>query len=291
MKQVIVVVPVYKKTLNQSEKVSFKQGLTVLSKHDIAIVCSEHLDIDFYLEFAHECSKQIIVERFEDQFFTDIPGYNKLLLSVNFYKRFSAYKRMLIYQTDAFVFKDELQYWCSKRYDYIGAPWFEGFHLKTGGAQPIGAGNGGVSLRNVSKFKNILSKRDRITAFLQTIYFNKIFKKIPNNYLGKVFKILFGLRDVSILQLTSLEESIKTFQNPEMNEDYFWAVIAPHYFKNFKVANYSEAMYFSFENHPRELYKMTNNQLPFGCHAWEKYDPEFWSDFIYSSLEARKIQS
>ena len=30
---------------------------------------------------------------------------------------------MLIYQLDAYVFKDELLNWANKGYDYIGAPW------------------------------------------------------------------------------------------------------------------------------------------------------------------------
>ena len=30
---------------------------------------------------------------------------------------------MLIYQLDAFVFQDDLAYWCQQNYDYIGAPW------------------------------------------------------------------------------------------------------------------------------------------------------------------------
>jgi len=39
-------------------------------------------------------------------------------------------------------------------------------------------------------------------------------------------------------------------------------------------------MYFSFECLPGKMYGMTNKKLPFGCHAWEKYDLKFWSSFI-----------
>jgi len=41
-----------------------------------------------------------------------------------------------------------------------------------------------------------------------------------------------------------------------------------------------EALGFAFENVPEELYKLNNDQLPFGCHAYEKYSPEFWAKFI-----------
>ena len=71
------------------------------------------------------------------------------MLSSEFYRRFSKFEYILIYQLDAFVFKDQLNYWCKKGYDYIGAPWFEGFHLTKTGVNIIGVGNGGFSLRRV----------------------------------------------------------------------------------------------------------------------------------------------
>jgi hypothetical protein len=64
----------------------------------------------------------ISVESFPKRYFENIEGYNELLLSASFYERFLDTKYILIYQLDAFVFKDELQEWCDKGYDYI-APW------------------------------------------------------------------------------------------------------------------------------------------------------------------------
>ena len=75
-------------------------------------------------------------------------------------------------------------------------------------------------------------------------------------------------------------EEKKSCGSLNINEDEFWSFIAPRYFKDFKVADFECAMYFSFETQPRRLYKTTNNKLPFGCHAWQKYDPEFWKEFI-----------
>lgn len=41
-----------------------------------------------------------------------------------------------------------------------------------------------------------------------------------------------------------------------------------------------EALEFAFERFPSEMYKITG-KLPFGCHAWEKYEYEsFWKKFI-----------
>jgi hypothetical protein len=44
-------------------------------------------------------------------------------LSEEFYQAFTDFEFMLIYQLDAFVFRDELADWCRSGYEYIGAPW------------------------------------------------------------------------------------------------------------------------------------------------------------------------
>ena len=68
------------------------------------------------------------VESFSDEYFASLRGYNKLVLDELFYMRFLKYQYMLIYQLDAFVFKDELLLWAEKGYDYIGAPWIPPKH-------------------------------------------------------------------------------------------------------------------------------------------------------------------
>lgn len=41
-----------------------------------------------------------------------------------------------------------------------------------------------------------------------------------------------------------------------------------------------EASHFAFEKHPSFLFSQ-NGQLPFGCHAWRKYEyDEFWGKYI-----------
>lgn len=60
---------------------------------------------------------------FPDTYFKGIAGYNRLMMSPEFYETFAQWEYILIYQTDAWVFSDRLSEWCSKGYDYIGAPW------------------------------------------------------------------------------------------------------------------------------------------------------------------------
>jgi hypothetical protein len=47
-----------------------------------------------------------------------------------------------------------------------------------------------------------------------------------------------------------------------------------------KLPNWQQALKFGFEQHPQLCYELNNQQLPFGCHAWEKYDYEFWEKYM-----------
>lgn len=61
------------------------------------------------------------------------------------------------------------------------------------------------------------------------------------------------------------------------NEDAFFSACAG---KEFLVAPVDVALSFAFEREVRECYKCNDNKLPFGCHAWEKYDLKFLYPFI-----------
>ena len=41
-----------------------------------------------------------------------------------------------------------------------------------------------------------------------------------------------------------------------------------------------DAIPFAFEAKPKYLYKINQNKLPMGCHAWYRYNLEFWRPFI-----------
>lgn len=72
------------------------------------------------------------------------------------YKAFAKYEYMLIAQLDAVCFRDDLDEWCGKDYDYVGAPWC---HLckhvcRTDQyrSEEKLVGNGGLSLRKIQTF-------------------------------------------------------------------------------------------------------------------------------------------
>lgn len=157
--KVVIVIPVYKDTLNEFEKISLMQVKKVLGKYPIIFVAPEGVKFSYFSEgngIVH-CPKH---------FFESVKSYSRLMLSPDFYKVFSNFDYMLIYQLDAFVFSDQLEYFCSLGYDYIGAPWslkdlrkFEinGQHFR------YRVGNGGFCLRNVKACQDTLIKhRDLI---------------------------------------------------------------------------------------------------------------------------------
>lgn len=72
------------------------------------------------------------------------------------------------------------------------------------------------------------------------------------------------------------------YDSLKLPEDVYFLIEMQQY-ENMKlyVPSPIEASAFAFERSPRYLYELNNNTLPFGCHAWEKYDMDFWLKFIH----------
>lgn len=62
-----------------------------------------------------------------------------------------------------------------------------------------------------------------------------------------------------------------------MQEDFFYAVMGSD---EFKIAPLDIALQFAFESEVKECFKQNKERLPFGCHAWGKYDFSFWRPYI-----------
>ena len=154
LKEAIVLVPVYRNSLEWFEKKSLLRGRKVLSKWKLVFISPMGCNI----------SQEILqygdgVERFPDHFFCGRDGYNSLMLSECFYKRFLDYKYVLIYQLDAFVFSDRLHEFCMMDYDYIGAPWSAPMGVRSFRQKRyrIRVGNGGFSLRKTKACLDLLA--------------------------------------------------------------------------------------------------------------------------------------
>jgi len=236
MKNCAVIIPIHKLELTSDEFFSVKKSLPNLSEHDIYWIAPTSLNIDHYVN--NFGIKRI--ERFEDVYFADIKGYNRLLVSNLFYERFLNYEFILICQTDAIVLKNELHLWIEKPYDYIGAPWPNGYsftlHTKLipiaeGVKCTAFVGNGGLSLRRVKACINLIQE-----------------------YL-----------DIS-----------KTWDEHGHAEDLFFSFVGT-LSSHFMIPNIMTAASFSHDIDPNYLQKFTNFNIPFGVHAWGKYDRELWT--------------
>lgn len=263
--RVAVVIPIYK-ALNaqtEGELKSLRQTGSVLRNRQIILLHPPSVNIEEYLKFFLPLKVDAFV--IKEKYFGNVHRYNLLLTSYGFYKLFSAFDFILICQTDAFVFSDELDYWCAMGMDYIGAPWFEGKDNPTLPFKFRGVGNGGFSLRRVNSFLNV-SKNWRF-VFLHRL-------------LTQLYRRLQGENHKALKKALGLKFIMNTIFPFTGYEDEFWGLIVPRRFKRFRVAAPEAAMKFSFEVMPSELYRLNGCQLPFGCHAWEKYDKLFWTRFI-----------
>jgi len=261
---VAVTIPIFKEVPDSREQEALRQCLDVLHKYPVIFFAPQSLKANFYTGLTGG-RNQSTIERFEDKYFTGPETYNKLLLNKKFYKRFKHFKYILIYQLDAYVFKDELQHWCKIGYDYIGAPWFNDFHAANSGSQFFGVGNGGFSLRNVNSHLKVLSSFSYI----------KSYSEIKWEFLSgpKTYKNLLRL----LRNLTITNNTFNRFNDYDRNEDFFWGVIVKKKFKWFNVPGMVTAAKFSFEVNAAKLFDLIGQDLPFGCHALLKYDPDFFN--------------
>lgn len=277
MKKCVVVIPIYKVNPTKSECASFKQVLTVLGQHNIVLLTYTELDLSVYEELSEVVGKKYNIEYFDLGYFRSLADYNRLCYSLEFYNRFLNYEYMLIYQLDAWVFRDELMYWCDKGYDYIGAPMFlEPYKIRT-----CVVGNGGFSLRRISYCIKLLN-RNRFIPYLKPFF---IFKKYYISYLLRKMSV----REMVMFIPLCLFKSLGIRNTPNyyinscrVNEDAFFSVYAKNAWGvKANIPTAREAAFFSFEVYPTVLYNYIGEKIPFGCHAFEKCDYLFfWSKYI-----------
>ncbi|WP_163339197.1 DUF5672 family protein [Desulfopila sp. IMCC35008] len=266
---VTVVVPIWKDNLSKFEKISLEQNSTILNKHHFTIATNKNVDLERVETILSKNNVNYSVKYFHKDYFTNIEGYNRLLLSLRFYLKFVNFKYILICQLDTFVFKDDLVYWVNNGYSYIGAPWLECYESADERSSIIGIGNGGLSLRNVT---------DQLKVLLTFKYIEDV--HIYRNNILNTEGTLPG-RILLFLKMTIFRNNtFFLFNNWKKNEDIFWCTIGS---RNtwYNLPNAEIASQFSVELQPERFIK-GDETLPFGCHAWWKYDLEFWKPYINS---------
>lgn len=254
-KKCVVVIPAYRK-LQPMELSFLENGLIKTEGFEQVIVAP----LDLKIDESFGKLRSLRVERFPNHFFEDIEGYNRLMISTDFYSRFTDFEYLLIHQSDVYLFKNELDYWCNQSYDYIGAPWYKTSVFKKGNLhawlyhnlwQPLlvrkrkngwltnKVGNGGLSLRNIA-------------AALKTL------KLCPADLFNTYWNANYH----------------------DYNEDVFWSIEAPKINREFRIPKWKTALKFAIEWEPHHAMTELNGELPFGCHAPLLMGAEFWKKYI-----------
>ena len=254
--KVVVIIPIYKTQLSAYESIALKQCQAILHKHPVVFVKPQSLTIDLLL--AETGYAEI---SFADRYFESVHTYNELLLGEAFYKAFIDYEFMLIYQLDAFVFSDQLDYWCNLGYDYIGAPWLRLKGYKNVFDKAFTKAKNYLYMRYDAKYKNGMPKIGK-----------QIEDRVGNGgfSLRRVNKFLH-----STIQYKPLIDHYINLRHPWFNEDIFWSIALNRKKKNITKPGLKLALAFSIETNPHRAFTINNNKLPFGCHAWEK-NLDFW---------------
>lgn len=226
-----VVVPVYRPRLESHEVVSLTQLAAKLGQHPIEVVAPTGLDLRPYRKLLGECRVHYFDARFFQARANSRASYSALMVSDGLYSRFEHYEHILIHQTDAFVFEDQLDQWANRNFDFIGSP-----HWAKWGARKdlgmIGVGNGGFSLRRVEPFIRILRDSRRLT------------------------------RRLEVVKPRSHARALRRARKGELVEDYYWGHFAP-----IEVATIRDAIAFAFEMGLERMADDYRNVVPFGCHA------------------------
>lgn len=259
-KDIAVVVPVYLPSLSATEKVSLEQCLKLLSDYQIIVIKPETLNIDTIINYYGITH----VETFLDEDFASLRAYNKLVLKDDFYKRFQNYTYMLIYQLDAYVFRDELLDWANRGYDYVGAPWIP------------------AKQRYRSSFGKYYLL---IQRYIHKVFNSRSFKK-PKFYAYQVGNGGLSLRkiDKMIAMTSHYKDKIEELLDDNKAfypEDVFLLLEITEQKYRLRKPSFREALEFSIDERPDIAYQYNDRKLPFGCHAWsyEKYYP-FWTKII-----------
>lgn len=243
-----VVIPFYKTDLSEDEELSLHCCKNFLKNYPIVFVQPKGLDSSSFIT-----NNDVEVINFPKEHFESIESYNKLMLSDFFYEHFLDCKYILLFQLDGLIFKDELEYWCKKDYDYIGAPWL---------VQPKSF------VCHISNFLNPKFEKSR----------NIIFNKVGNG--GVSLRKVASFYKISKTQ----KDLIQSFRKEDEQcvykaEDVFWSIKVPELYPDFAIPDYKEAIKFSIDRKPKLAFQLTNQKFPFACHGFTKPKVKnFWKE-------------
>ena len=269
MKKLGVLISFYKDNLSANEILSLKRCVSILGNHDLILFGPDNVDLNIYFKYVPEAKTHLV----PSHCLKGADNYSKFLLSEDFYNFYKEYDFILLYQLDCYVFRDEFNHWVSQNYDFIGFPFFEDFERTTTN-KLIGVGNGGFSLRSPIRILEVLENWEKKVTYKSIIKNKGIFEKkdkvrlILQKFISSCTGYKFHIPYIKLLNVPKDDLMIGLFFSKDLNL--------------IRTPSPLEASKFAMETNCNYLYELNGKVLPFGCHAWEKYEPNFWKNFIFN---------
>lgn len=277
-KQVAIIIPMSSRAeLTAEEEISMRQLRHHLGAYDKFLLVPEGVALDF------EGFRNIAFPR---RFFGSAANHGKLLGTRAFYRAFLDYEFVFFYHLDSLVFSDQLADWCSRGIDYIGPPWITCEDSPWVDRPRVG--NGGFTLLRVEAALKALTARYQ--ARPSSFWFDLFTAYSPAGFVRFLEKIEWFWPARRLLREW---REVHSPNDHNRNNDVFWSDLAAYYHPEFKVASLEDGLRFAFEVSPKTCFEMNGGRMPFGCHAWGRYDRAFWEPHIVPAEETagRKLAS
>lgn len=271
---VVVTIPVYRETLSADEERSFRRSCAVYGKkYSVVAFAPESVDMAVYVAIFPDLK----IERFPDSYFRSIGDYSRLLLSEEFYERFADFEWLLICQLDVWVFRDELEYWCSCNIDFLGAP-IPARHdpgIKRDSDLYV-SGNGGFSLRKISATLDVL-RAGNVKMYTLKQLFSFFLNHLRS---GDLIKALIPLGRMMGIN-NSREHCLRMLGEQGACEDMvfrllFFAKISPY----LTFASVETASKFALDGGSVWRFFNQTSHIPSALHAWHRDEGREFMKFL-----------
>lgn len=268
VKRVAIMVPLPSPQLSEDDEISMRHLRKHLDGYEKFLLVPQGMPVDL---------DGFSVLELDRRHFGSATNHNRMLYRTDFWENFADYEYVLMYHLDALVFSDQLQEWCDRGLDYIGSPFLRCADAPWVREERVG--NGGFALYCVSSVLKVLWNRyaDDPSRYFHDRFWRQIeFQR----------KLLRPVRAAMPAWLKGratapLRSQLKKMDHTEVNErgnDLFWSDQAKRFLPEFRVASLEDGLAFSFEMEPRRCLERTGGRMPFGCHAFGRYDRAFWEE-------------
>jgi len=249
----VVVVPWHPHDVCEEERIALKSIRHYAEGAELVVATPKSSSIPPYLRPSR-------IEVFPAFYFETFLANNRLMTSEIFYRRFQDYDQMLLVHADVLLLKP-LDPLLKVRYpwSYAGAPWVG---YRPGGRLKLECvGNGGFSMRRIPDFLDVLTGSS-IPFFPQHTTFHKGLA---------LWACLLGCHAARF----NRERLSHVMNRHEILEDVYWSKVAQALSRRYTVAPIREAMALSYESFPAYVHSQNHGRLPYGVHAWWRFDVDF----------------